>query len=209
MTFLQLVFYTFSAMAIGSATMVVASKNPVHGALSLVMTFVSMAGIWVILHAEFLALILVLVYVGAVMTLFLFVVMMLSVNMVSMREGFTKYLVVGVLLVALIVGLIVMVIGPAHYSLVHMPIPQQFPADYSNIEDLGLVIYTQYAYPFEIAAVLLLTSIVAAIALTHGKGKKSKRQNVASQIAIQRDQRVRLVSMPSEKPNKPSGMDQA
>lgn len=209
MTFLQLIFYAMSAVAIGSATMVVAAKNPVHGALSLVTTFVAMAGLWLILHAEFLALILVLVYVGAVMTLFLFVVMMLSVNVVSLREGFTRYFLLGLLIVAMIVGLIAMVVGPKHYGLDNMPIPTQFPADYSNIADLGMVIYTRYAFPFEIAAVLLLTAIVAAIALTHGKGKKHKNQKVSAQISVRRDQRVRLVSMPSEQTVKTTELDEA
>lgn len=196
MTFLQIVFYAFSASAILSGVMVIASKNPVHGALFLVMSFVSMSGIWMMLDAEFLALILVLVYVGAVMTLFLFVVMMLRVNVVSLREGFVHYFILGMLIVLMIVGMIYMVVGPDRYGITHMPVPAMPADDYSNIADLGSVIYTKYAYPFEIAAVLLLTGIVATITLTHGKGKQKKSQNVAKQIAVKRDQRVRLIDLP-------------
>jgi NADH-quinone oxidoreductase subunit J len=196
MSFLEIVFYAFSASAILSGVMVIASKNPVHGALFLVMSFVSMSGLWMMLNAEFLALILVLVYVGAVMTLFLFVVMMLRVNVVSLREGFVHYFILGMLVVLMIIGMIYMVVGPDRYGIAHMPVPAVPAEDYSNIADLGSVIYTKYAYPFEIAAVLLLTGIVAAITLTHGKGKQKKSQNIEKQIAVKRDQRVRLVDLP-------------
>ena len=121
-----------------------------------------MSGIWLLLHAEFLALILVLVYVGAVMTLFLFVVMMLRVNVVSLREGFVRYLPFAVLLALMIVGLMIIVVGPKRFGLTSMPTSMVLAADYNNLADLGEILYTQYAYPFEIAAVLLLTAIVAA-----------------------------------------------
>lgn len=208
MTFLQFVFYAFATVAVISGTMVVASKNPVHGALSLVLTFVAMAGVWIILQAEFLALILVLVYVGAVMTLFLFVVMMLTVGRTTLREGFVRYLPLGLLIVFMIVGLIFMIVGPNRFGLSHVPTPASFPSDYSNIADLGEVLYTKYAYPFEIAAVLLLTAIVAAIALTHGKGKKHKKQSASKQIAVQAKDRFRLVDMKSENSINPTGTTQ-
>lgn len=208
MTFLQLVFYAFSAVAVVSGTMVVASKNPVHSALFLVLTFIAMAGVWVLLQAEFLALVLVLVYVGAVMTLFLFVVMMLSVGQVRLSEGFVRYLPLGMFIVLIVVGILSFIIGPHRFGLTHVPAPASLPSDYSNIADLGSVIYTNYAFPFEIAAVLLLTAIVAAITLTHGKGKKHKKQSASAQIAVQAKDRVRLVSMPSETNTNTSGMTQ-
>jgi len=199
MTALHIIFYILSATAVVSALMVVVSKNPVHGVLFLVLTFFATAGIWLLLSAEFLALILVLVYVGAVMTLFLFVVMMLNPRLVTVREGFVRYFPFVALLVLFMVGLSVMVIGPDHFGLASVPAPTPKSADYSNITDLGSVLYTEYAYPFEVAGVLLLTSIVAAIALTHRRPKGRKSQNTRAQIAIRRQDRVRLVKMKSEK----------
>jgi NADH-quinone oxidoreductase subunit J len=202
MTALQLIFYAFSAVAIFSGMMVVASSNPVRGALFLVLTFFAAAGLWILLHAEFLALILVLVYVGAVMTLFLFVVMMLSVSRLSLKEGFVRYLPFAVITVLLVVGLMIMAIQPARLGLGMIPMPVE-PANYNNIASLGEMLYTHYAYPFEIAAVLLLTAIVAAITLTHGSAKKHKTQNSQAQIAVKAKDRMRLVNMPSEPKIKP------
>ncbi len=133
------------------------------------------------------------------MTLFLFVVMMLSIKIVSKQEGFVRYLPFAALILLLIVGLIVMVVGPDHFGLANIAAPAPKPADYNNIANLGAVLYTDYAYPFEIAAVLLLTSIVAAIALTHRRRDGRKTQIASQQIAVKRDQRVRLIKMPSEK----------
>lgn len=199
MTVLQIIFYLFSAIAIGSALLVVASTNPVRGALSLVLTFFAMAGVWLLLHAEFLALILVLVYVGAVMTLFLFVVMMLRVNVLKAREGFVRYLPFAIILALMILTLTIIAIGPKHFGLSSMPVPAAEAAGYNNLADLGMVLYTQYAYPFEISAVLLLTAIVAAISLTHRKATRRKNQIVSQQIAVKRADRVKLVAMPSVK----------
>lgn len=199
MTFLQLMFYAASALAICSGLMVVSSRNAVHGALFLVLTFVSMASIWMLLQAEFLALILVLVYVGAVMTLFLFVVMMLSVNRAGLKEGFVRHMPICLVIVLMVVGLMVMAIGPERFGLAQVPAPQNMPADYNNMASLGEVLYTRYAYPFEVAAVLLLTAIVAAINLTHRKRPKMhKTQNIPQQIAVIAKDRVKLVNMPSE-----------
>jgi NADH-quinone oxidoreductase subunit J len=205
MTVLQVVFYVFSTTAILSGMMVVVSSNPVRGALFLVLTFFAMACIWLLLQAEFLALVLVLVYVGAVMTLFLFVVMMLQVNVVSLREGMLRYgWYFAAPLVLLIIGLTIKVIGPSQLGLINMPPPALNPPDYSNLAQLGSVLYTEYAYPFEIAAVLLLTAIVAAISLTHRQPKNRKSQNVSEQISVQRHNRVRLVDLPSEKKIRPA-----
>ncbi len=197
MTALPIIFYVFSATAVISALMVVAAKSPVHGVLFLVLTFFATAGVWMILQAEFLALILVLVYVGAVMTLFLFVVMMISLHIVTLREGFVRYWPFAAIIILLIVGLTVMAVSP-HAGLTTVSVTES-AKDYSNIADLGSVIYTNYAYPFEVAGVLLLTSIIAAIALTHRKPIGRKTQNSADQIAVRRQDRVRLVKMKSEK----------
>lgn len=199
MTALQIIFYVFSITAVISALCVIATKNPVHGVLFLVLTFFASAGIWMLLNAEFLSLILVLVYVGAVMTLFLFVVMMLSMKIINAQEGFVRYMPLVALIVLLLVGLIVMAVSPDHFGLTLVSVPVSFSSDYSNIADLGSVLYTNYAYPFEIAAVLLLTAIVAAIALTHRKPEGRKSQIASEQIAVRRDQRVRLIKMLSEK----------
>lgn len=163
-----------------------------------------MAGVWLLLHAEFLALILVLVYVGAVMTLFLFVVMMLRVNVLRAREGFVRYLPFAILVALMIIGLIIVAIGPKQFGLTSMPMPPAFAESYNNLADLGMVLYTNYAYPFEIAAVLLLTAIVAAISLTYRKPTQRKSQNISNQIAVKRSDRVRLVAMPSNKKINPS-----
>jgi NADH-quinone oxidoreductase subunit J len=204
MTALHIIFYIFSAVAIGSGVMVVTSKQAVHSVLFLVLAFFGMAGVWMILNAEFLSLILVLVYVGAVMTLFLFVVMMLNLDKTPAREGFVRFLPLAVLVALLISGLSIMVLGPERFGLLHMPTPASLPADYSNTADLGSVLYTNYAYPFEIAGTLLLLSIIAAICLTHRPPKNRKNQIIAQQLAVRRDDCVKLVDMPSEKKIKPA-----
>lgn len=203
MTFYQLVFYAFSTVAVLSGLMVIASNNPVRGALFLVLTFFAMSGIWLLLQAEFLALILVLVYVGAVMTLFLFVVMMLRVNVVGMFEGFVRYFPVALFAIVVIAGISIMVIGPARFGLSTIPAPGLKPDDFSNLKEIGMVLYTDYVYPFEISAVMLLTAIVAAISLSHRKPKNRKSQNPSQQIAVVAKDRVKLIKMASEKKIKP------
>lgn len=200
----HIIFYFFALLAIVSGMMVVAAKNPVRGVLFLVLAFFAMAGIWMLLRAEFLSLILVLVYVGAVMTLFLFVVMMLNIDHAGQREGFVRYMPLAVLVVAVVVGFIFMAIGPGRYGLSVIPAPLPVPSDYSNTAELGAVLYTNYAYPFEVAGVLLLTAIIAAITLSHRGPKQRKVQHIAKQIAVQRSDRVRLLKMPAEKKIKPN-----
>jgi NADH-quinone oxidoreductase subunit J len=192
-----LIFYAFAAIAVFSALMVILSRNSVHSVLFLVLTFFAAAGVWMLLHAEFLALILVLVYVGAVMNLFLFVVMMLSTHLESARKSFVRYLPFAAIFMSIIFALIVMVIGPAHFSLGQMPSPGLKPADYNNLVDLGSVLYTDYVYPFETAAVILLTAIIAAIALSHRKLVRSKSQDISAQIRVNPRDRVRLIKMQS------------
>lgn len=206
MTFLQILFYAVSAVAIFSGLMVVTLRNSVHSALFLVLTFFCMAVSWMLLHAEFLALVLVVVYVGAVMTLFLFVVMMLNLDREPRKEGFVRYLPLSILIMLMITGISVVVLGPKYFGLAQMPMPAPTAADYSNTTALGDVLYSVYAYPFEIAAVLLLTAIVAAISLTHRLKRHTKRQSIPQQIDVNPKDRVRLVDIPSSprvQPNKP------
>ncbi len=199
MTFQTSVFYAFSAILILAALGVITSRNPVHAALLLVLAFFTSAAIWMQLQAEFLAIALVLVYVGAVMVLFLFVVMMLDINLARLREGFLNYLPLGALVALLLVAEMIIILGGRYAGFADMPAPPPLPAGYSNTKELGRLVYTEYVYPFEIAAVILLVAIVAAIALTLRRRKQSKYIDPARQINVRREDRVRIVSMPSEK----------
>ena len=195
---IKVLFYVFAIITVASALRVITARNPVHAVLSLVLAFVSSAGLWLLLEAEFLAVVLVLVYVGAVMVLFLFVVMMLDINLVPLREGFIRYLPLGLLVAALIVVQLAMVMGPGTFGLEQVPKPPGLPADYSNTEALGVLLYTVYVYPFEIAAVILLVAIVAAIALTMRRRAGVRAQKPHEQVRARRGERVRLVKMPAE-----------
>jgi NADH-quinone oxidoreductase subunit J len=193
-----LLFYLFAGLTIFAALRVITARNPVHAALFLVMAFCTMAGVWLLLEAEFLAMTLILVYVGAVMVLFLFVVMMLDIDLVQLREGFWRWFPFGLLLAAVMVGEMIWVLGSrltaeggAHAAVKHA-------ANYSNTKVLGRLIYTDYVYPFELAAVLLLIAMVAAIALTLRRRKGVKTQVVSQQVSVKREDRVRVVSVPAE-----------
>ena len=192
-------FYLFSGVLIFAALMVISVRNPVHAALFLVLAFFTSAGVWLLLEAEFLAIVLVLVYVGAVMVLFLFVVMMLDVNLVPLREGFIRYLWIGVPVALVILAEMAVVVGPEHFGLEAVAAPMAHGADYSNTKELGTVLYTVYAYPFEVAAVILLVAIIAAIALTMRRRPDTKYQNPAKQIQVRRGDRVRIVKMEAER----------
>ena len=198
MSFETFTFYVFAVILVLSALRVITARNPVHSALFLVLAFFTSAALWMLLRAEFLAITLVLVYVGAVMVLFLFVVMMLDINLDRLREGFWSYLplgaTVGVLMV-LEMGLVLW----NRYSGLQSTVPAQSQRAVSNTKALGRLLYTDYAYPFELAAVLLLVAIVAAIALTLRRRKDTKYQDPAKQVLVRRSERVRLVSMPAEK----------
>lgn len=199
MNFEQFIFYLFGAILIFAASMVITVRNPVRAALFLVLAFFSAACIWVLLEAEFLGIVLLLVYVGAVMVLFLFVVMMLDINVARLREGFGEYLPIGGLVAVLMVLEMVVVLKSGSFDLANMPPPPGHPAGYSNTRVLGMLIYTVYAYPFEIAALILLVAIVAAIALTLRKRKNTKYQNPGEQVKVKRSGRIRLVKMKPEK----------
>lgn len=199
-TTLHIIFYVFSAFAVCGALAVITLRNPVHCVLALVMTFFAMAGIWMLLRAEFLSLILILVYVGAVMTLFLFVVMMLNIDVEKKRRGFVNYLPFGIIIVVLLTGLIIVAIGPEGFGAFQLPIPAPEPENYSNTARLGTLLYTVYAYPFEIAGVVLLAAIIAAITLAHRGPIRRRVQDPSKQVAVRPEDRVRLIKMPPEAP---------
>ncbi len=201
MAFLDFAFYALSAILIFAAFMVVTVRNPVIAALFLVLAFFSAACVWITLEAEFLAIVLVLVYVGAVMVLFLFVVMMLDINLVQMREGFSRYLPVGSLVAILLVFEMIIILRAKVFNIESMPRPQGQSVDYSNTKELGEILYTQYAYPFEIAAVILLVAIIAAISLTLRRRPQTRYQKPAKQVAVRKEDRLRVVTLKSETPN--------
>jgi len=195
----QIVFYIFSSLLVFSALMVITVRNPVRAALFLVLAFFSASAIWILLEAEFLAITLVLVYVGAVMVLFLFVVMMLDINTAPLKEGFTRYLPLGLTVAIIVVLELSMVLGPENFGLDKISAPVAHSADYSNTKAIGSILYTDYVYPFEIASVILLVAIIAAIALTFRRRKGTKSQKPEEQVAVRREDRVRIVKMKAEK----------
>ncbi|BBI99056.1 NADH dehydrogenase subunit J [Ferrigenium kumadai] len=197
MNFETIVFYIFAALTIFAALRVITARNPVHAVLFLVLAFISSSGIWLLLEAEFLAITLVLVYVGAVMVLFLFVVMMLDINLVRLREGFWRWLPFGAALAGLMAFEMIWVLGSTETAGGIQAV--KHAADYSNTKELGRLIYTDYVYPFELAAVLLLIAMVAAIALTLRRRKDSKSQVVPDQIAVKKADRLRIVPMKAER----------
>ena len=195
MTFQTAVFYLFSAILVFAALRVITVKNPVHAALWLVLSFFSAAAIWLMLGAEFLAIALVLVYVGAVMVLFLFVIMMLDVDFDDLRRHFKSYIPVGATVGGLVlVEMILVVVAGAKDAAGGGSLPAG-----SNTKALGRLLYVDYVYPFELAAVLLLIAIVAAIALTWRRRKDTRRQDPGEQVKVKRGDRVRLIAMPAEK----------
>jgi NADH-quinone oxidoreductase subunit J len=194
-----ILFYAFAAILVVAALGVITSRNPVHSALFLVLAFVQSAALWLLIEAEFLAIVLVLVYVGAVMVLFLFVVMMLDINLEKIREGFTRYVWIGAAVAAIVVAEIVHVVWFRNQNLAFMEMPQSYPEGYSNTKELGGVLYTEHVYAFEVAAVILLLAIVAAISLTMRKRPGLKVQDIAAQVAVRSKDRVRLVKVESSK----------
>jgi NADH-quinone oxidoreductase subunit J len=204
MSFQLFVFYVLAALMLFAAIRVITARNPVHSVLFLVLAFVSCSGLWLLLEAEFLAIVLVLVYVGAVMVLFLFVVMMLDINIQRLREGLFTYLPLGLTVAALMVLEMGLVLWSRDSQLRDMPAPQAVGADYSNTKELGRLLYTDYVYPFETAAVILLVAIVAAIALTLRRRKTTKYQDPAKQVLVRRKDRVRIVSIPPVRDESPA-----
>lgn len=194
MSFEQLIFYVFSVTLVAAGINMVTVRNPVYAALSLILCFFTSAALWLLLEAEFLGLVLVLVYVGAVMVLFLFVIMMLDLNLVPLREGFAKYAPVGFGVAAIIAVEMILVLQSEPFQIA-TPLN---PPPANNTEALGLILYTDYVYPFEIAAVILLVAIIAAITLTLRRRPDSRKQDISQQVQVKREDRVRLVKMKSE-----------
>lgn len=212
---IQVIFYIFAVLAVGSALMVISQNNPVRCVLFLVLTFFASSVLWILVEAEFLALILVLVYVGAVMTLFLFVVMMLNIDTESIKLHLMRYLPFGLIVVALLTGLLMVAVpvdlfksgvevqqnanllGSQLIDTYNSPTKPEVAL--SNTEALGMVLYTDYFLAFELAAIILLVAIVSAITLVHRGAVRSKRQNIRQQIMTRSEDRVKLINMKSEK----------
>jgi len=199
----QIIFYFFSGLLLLSSALVVVSRHPVRAVLSLVLAFFAASGLWLLLEAEFLAITLILVYVGAVMVLFLFVVMMLDIKIVGVKEGFTPYFIIGAIAASAAVIVMMKYVGIQSFGLNHFAEPSAFPSDYSNVKVLGSMLYTTFVLPFEMAAVLLLVAIVAAISLTFRGRQASKGQSANRQAKVTKADRLRIVKLVSEK--KPEG----
>ena len=198
MSFEQILFYLFSTILVLSAASVVTVRNPVHAAMFLVLCFVTSSALWLLLEAEFLAITLILVYVGAVMVLFLFVVMMLDINIAKMREGFARYLPVGAIVAGTAIGIMVLAVGRHNFGLDKVAAPVAKGADYSNTRELGEQLYTTYVYPFELASVVLLVAIVAAIALTLRTRAGTRYQKIEEQVVVKKEERLRIVQLEAE-----------
>lgn len=200
MTFDQILFYVFSFWFIASSLAMIFSRNAAKSVLFLILSFFSAASIWILLEAEFLAITLILVYVGAVMVLFLFVIKMLNIDKSTLRAKFAGYLPLGLIVAAIIIAEMTLVLGGNQFGLDVVAAPARHAADYSNITVLAMQLYTDYVYPFELAAVLLLIAIIAAITLVHRNEASRKKQSIAEQVNVQAKDRVRLVSITT--PNK-------
>jgi NADH-quinone oxidoreductase subunit J len=195
----EILFWVFAAILSIAALAMITVRNPVHAALLLVLCFFTSAAIWLLMEAEFLAVVLILVYVGAVMVLFLFVVMMLDINIEEVRARVTRYAMFGAVVAGVVVFEIVTVVWSKAGSGTDVDrVATALPADHSNTAELGKLLYTEYVYPFELAAVLLLVAIVAAISLTMRKRAGLKQQDIAKQVAVRREDRIRIVKMPAE-----------
>lgn len=200
MTITEILFYAFSAVLVVAALGVITARNPVHAALFLVFAFFNSAILWLLMEAEFLAIVLVLVYVGAVMVLFLFVVMMLDVNIAQAKEGFTRYAPLGLLIAGIVVAEIGFVVWVKHLGVEQTAAAASAAVEgYSNTRALGELLYTKYLYPFELAAVLLLLAIVAAIVLTMRQRANYKQQDIAAQVSVRAKDRIRIVKVEAEK----------
>lgn len=204
LNFTTVCFYLFAAITVLAALCVVTTRNPVHGVLSLVLAFFSSGMIWLLLQAEFLAIAIVLIYIGAVMVLFLFVVMMLDLNLDRIREGFWRYLPLGLVVALIMVGEMAFVLNGHYFSAEVLPLPEDLPADFSNTQALARLIFTQYAYPFELASLILLVAMIAAVALTLRQRPGLKYQRPGRQIAVKAADRLVIHAMPAEKESNPA-----
>ena len=197
MTFHAISFYFFATVLVISGLCVITVRNAVYAALFLILAFFTAAALWLLMYAEFLALTLVLVYVGAVMVLFLFVVMMLDINFAKLREGFWRFLPVAAVVALVMVAEMALLLTNDRFQLGAVSPGAPAPGS-SNVKELGRVIYTDYVLPFELAAVILLIAMVAAIALTLRNRKESKYQNVSAQVRVKARDRLKIIKMPAE-----------
>ena len=195
----SILFYAFSVVLVGAALGVILSRNPVHSVLFLVLSFFNAAVLWLLIEAEFLAIVLVLVYVGAVMVLFLFVVMMLDINIEKLREGFARNAPLGALIALIVIVELYYVLWVRRLGIDVTGGTAPVPENHSNTAEIGAVLYTEYVYPFQLAAVVLLIAIIAAIALTLRRRPGLKVQDISRQVAARPEERVRLVNMPVER----------
>jgi NADH-quinone oxidoreductase subunit J len=198
MDFKTFVFFTLAAILIFAALRVITARNPVHAVLNLILAFFTAAGVWLLLEAEFLAMVLIMVYIGAVMVLFLFVVMMLDIDLDKLRQGFWRYLPLGAF-VGLVVALeMALVLAGGYFYEPDANLPAA-ASTASNTRELGALLVSRYAYPFELTAALLLTAIVAAVAISFRVRKQTRHTDPALQIRVRAADRLRIVSMPTEK----------
>ena len=209
MDFKSAIFYFLATVMVFAAMRVITARNPVHAVLFLVLTFFNTAGIWLLLQAEFLAIVLVMVYVGAVMVLFLFVVMMLDINIERLRDGFWRYLPLGTAIGGLMVLEMAFILGGSYFSTDVMPTPADPGPEFSNTKVLGRLLFSDYVYPFELISVVLLVAIIAAVMLTQRRRADNKSQYVPNQVAASKAERLRLVNLPSEKDEPAVAMDPA
>lgn len=195
----EVIFFAFAAIVVFAALMVITARNPVHSVLFLVLAFVGSSVLWMLMQAEFLSLVLIFVYVGAVMTLFLFVVMMINIDLAVMREKFVRFLPVAMIVTLAFVIMLLWVLNPRHFSIAHT-LPVHYAATYSNVRVMGMALYTDYVLPFELAAVILLVAIIAAISLAfHGRKPNTKVQDIAAQHAVSKRDRLKIISIEAEK----------
>jgi NADH-quinone oxidoreductase subunit J len=194
----EILFYSFATIVVAAGVGVIVARNPVHAALSLVLCFMTSAVLWMLIEAEFLAIVLVLVYVGAVMVLFLFVIMMLDINVEELRRGLRRYAIPGAVITAVLIAEIVGVIVQRRLGLDVTRGAAALPAGYSNANELGTALFTRYAYAIEIAAMLLLVAIIAAISLTMRRRRGLKQQDIAAQVGVRASDRLRVVKMDAE-----------
>jgi NADH-quinone oxidoreductase subunit J len=198
MLFIQILFYVFGFLLIVSSLAMILARNSAKSVLFLILTFFSAASIWILLEAEFLAITLILVYVGAVMVLFLFVIKMLDIDKSTLKAKFTGYLPLGVAVAAIVIIEMALVLGSKQFGLHKFSLPERHPSDYSNITELAMQLYTSYVYPFELAAVLLLIAIISSITLVHRSDGKRKSQSVSAQVNVKAKDRIRVVKIDSK-----------
>ena len=195
MEFTSILFYVFSLFFVGSSFVMITSRNTAKAALWLILTFFSAASLWLLLEAEFLAITLILIYVGAVMVLFMFVIKMLDTEESTLRAQFTRYLPLGIFVSLVVIVQMALVLNAGPFDLESVGMPEQHGASYSNITAIAQQLYTVYVYPFELAAILLLIAIIAAITLVHRTQVNSKKQNITEQINVQAKDRMRFASI--------------